>query len=510
MSKQYFCTIAEALFTAIPPFPKRKQLELAFPDGIKVSRKDTYYIDGRESGRWEKYISAIKSLLRRGRRVVAIFPTLDHAERFAEAVRRYTPKVTLFAAHLPRARRFRLWERIASGEFDCVVGTRLALFAPLPATDLIILDDESHPGHKEEQHPRYHAREVATARARLESSTLIIGSELSSLTTFAGIRQGAVKHIDLPPRKTPATIIDMGRQRKGALSQIVEEAFRNLRRGILVATRLGEGAATRCLDCGYLFRCPNCDLPLTLHAGGNLRCHHCGHSEPVPSSCPNCHGTQIRPTGGGTERLERDLVDRFPGLRVERLEANQPPPSKWDLLVATVKLLDTELTAPVVAISSLDTILELPDPFATERTAQLLVQLRSRATEQFFIQTRLPDHPVFKVLEDPESFLAEELASRITKRYPPAVTLVRLLLQGPDRVKIASRLTELAARLKEKVSPKAVSVLGPGPAFYEKLKRKYRWHLLVKIHQDDQKLRQELKALLPDDIQIDVNPTDIL
>lgn len=509
MTDHYLCSLADAVFTIVPPFPKKRQLDLAPSEEKQADKYGKYYVNGRELMRWDTYRSAIKKTLAQEKQVVALFPSTAQAKRFLSSIQPITTNSILYSADFPRAKRFRVWSRIASGGVDVVVGTRLAVFAPSPTLGLIIIDDETHPGHQESQHPRYHAREVAAARARLSGATLISGGELPSLSTFAEIRQGAIRRIDIPEALPNSIVIDI-RTQKNVLSPTIEDALASHRKGIIIATKLGEGAATRCRDCGHLFRCPNCEMPLTLHAGNALRCHHCGHSESLTSACPSCHGTSFRRVGIGAERLEKYICERFPGRKVTRLEANRPLPHRWDYLISTIKLLDTTITAPVVAISSLDTILELPDPFAVERVAQLLVQLRSRSEKEFLIQTRLPDHPVFQVFCHPDYFLAEELAKRQSKRYPPAVTLIRLLLAGPDRVKITARLAKLGGVLKTELSPKFVSVLGPGPAFYEKLKGQYRWHLLLKLSGNDRKTSQKLRLLIPNNIQVDVNPIDLL
>jgi len=509
MSEQYFCSLADALFTMLPPFPQKRQLDLKVSERPRTQPGKQYFVNGREERRWATYVKTVQQSISHGKSALIIFPTMERAERFTRSLHSHHLNSFLYSANLPRAHRFRTWERIARGDFDCIVGTRLAVFSPLPHIDLIIVDDESHPGHVDDQQPRYRAPVVAEARVRLEGGTLVTGGEIPSIAVFDGIEKGWIRSIDRPAPETPTTLTDL-QSRHPILAATIEEALGKYGRGVIVTTRLGAGGATRCQDCGHLFSCPNCELPLTLHERGELRCHHCGHREALPSSCPDCRGNNIRPVGVGAERLEEYLLGRFPGQRIGRLQADRRPETRWDILVATVKVLDTDLSAPIVAVHSLDSILELPDPFAVERAAQLLVQLRSRATEHFFVQTRLPDHRVFRVLTQPDEFLKQELSLRVSKRYPPAVTLVRLLLAGSDRVKIATRLTNVASKLKETLNPAAATVLGPGPAFYEKLKGQYRWHLLVKLLSDDRKVREQLKSLIPDDIQITVNPNDSL
>ncbi len=509
MAHYYLCSLADAVFMMLPPFPQKQQIDADTIKETQAKRKNQYYVNGRELGRWDKYQSAIERSVASGKQAIALFPSTAQAKRFAAKIGSIIPKTILYSADLPRAKRFRAWSQIASGAVDCVVGTRLAAFVPLPLLGLIVIDDETHPGHQNPQQPRYHAKEIAFARARLSGAALLCGGELPSLATFAQIRKNTIKELNLPNTALPTNLIDTQAQ-KNLLSLTVENALRTYHRGIIVTTKLGQGAATRCQDCRHLFCCPSCEMPLTQHAGHILRCHHCGRTEPFPLSCPACHGSRFWPAGAGTERLEEYLTNRFPRSRIERLEAGRPLSDGWDMLVATVKLLDTTVTAPVIAVASLDTILELPDPSAVERAAQIIVQLRSRAVNRYLIQTRLPNHPVFNVLEQPEEFLVGELGKRQSMRYPPAITLVRLLMVGSSQAKIASRLSKLAKVLKDNLSPQFVSVLGPGPAFYEKIKGLYRYHLLLKLLSDDKKTRQKLKTLIPSDIQIDVNPISIL
>lgn len=511
LSNFYLCSFADALFTILPPFPQKSNI-------VTESRKDPmplkssiYFLHGREQGRWEQYVRAITTTVAKEKRIVAIFPDHARATRFLNLLAsRSALRMVFFSAKLAKAKRYGIWQRIGAGEYDVVVGTRLAVFAPVSSLGLIILDEESHPGHKNDRHPRYHAREVAWARSKLEGATLFLGSVMASLTTFSNLRQGKVKTIDIPESTAPTAIIDT-RTVRSPLSPTVEDALRQSPRSIVFSTRLGAGAATRCQDCRYLFRCPNCTLPLTLHEGHTLRCHHCSHEEPLPPTCPHCHGTNLRHVGSGTERLEAYFGQRFPGHRVVRLEAaHAAVPDRWNILVGTVKILDTTLTAPLVIVAGLDTILELPDPFAIERAAQLLIQLRVRATKHFLIQTRFPDHRVFGVLEDEEGFLTDELARRTQHRYPPVVTLIRLLDRGPDQAKVQQRLLGLSRKIRTLISPKEVAVLGPGPAFYERIGELWRRHLFIKILHDSPRLREKIRRLLPSDVQIDVNPIDIL
>jgi primosomal protein N' (replication factor Y) len=515
LADYYLSSYSEALFAMLPPFPKLKLTESPAKEKYRKAKRGLtfnhiYFLHGREQDRWQRYFSAVENMVTKNNQVLMIFPNRERAVRFLKQIQNnLSIRTSLFTADLPRKKRFLTWRRILYGEYDLIVGTRIAIFAPLTRLGLIIVDDESHHGHKEQRHPRYHVREVALKRSELEGSKLLLGGVLPSLTTFARIKKRQTKVIEAPRPIAPTTIVDT-RSSYTLLSPTVEQAVETSPQTIFFTTRLGKGGATRCRDCGYLFRCPHCLLPKTLHGDELLLCHHCGHQQNLPPLCPHCQGANIRPAGIGTERLEDYLVQLFPHRVIGRLEAKSKPPQQWDLLVSSVKLVETDLEASLVVATGLDGLLELPDPYAVERVAQLLTNLRTKASRAFFVESKSPDHPVFRVLRDEQEFLNQELTIRKKTHYPPTVSLIRLLSLNTDPQKAAGKLTELSQEIKKEFSPSKIVVLGPGPCFYGHLRGQYRWHLLLKLLTETGSVRKKIYRLVPQGVIVDPDPTEIL
>jgi primosomal protein N' (replication factor Y) (superfamily II helicase) len=449
------------------------------------------------SGKTEVYLRACEEALARGRGAIVLVPEIALTPQALGRFRaRFGERVAVLHSGLTDAERRDERERIAEGLAPIVVGARSAVFAPLQELGLICVDEEHDQSYKQESDPRYDARTVAAKRASLEGAVAIYGSATPRPESWERLER-----IDLGGRIAgplpPVRVVDLRREGGYPLSApLLHELARLERDGgkaILLLNRRGVAPALHCRACGVTRRCHDCDVALVLHTGGELRCHHCGRSEPSPRTCPECGSPDLARLGAGTQRLERDLAERVPGLERIRLDADAV--AKPELLAASLArfaaaeravLLGTQMVAKghhfegvaLAAVVDADTGLALPDFRAEERTFQLLTQLAGRsgrdAPGRVLIQTFQPDaRPIaLAARHDVGRFLAGELERRRELGYPPFRHLVRVLVSGPEPDGPMQALRELRARLD------GADVLGPAPVL--RLRGRFRAQLIAK------------------------------
>jgi primosomal protein N' (replication factor Y) (superfamily II helicase) len=449
------------------------------------------------SGKTEVYLRACEAALERGRGAIVLVPeialTPQTLGRFGA---RFGDRVAVLHSGLTEAERRDERVRIAAGEASVVVGARSAVFAPLPRLGLICIDEEHDPSYKQESDPRYDARTVAAKRASLEGAVAVYGSATPRPESWARLERlelGGRIAGELPPVR----VVDLRREAGYPLSApLLAELGGIAERGgkaILLLNRRGLAPALHCRACGLTPRCPLCDVALVLHATADLRCHHCGHGEPAPELCPACRSTELVRIGAGTQRLERELEKRVPGLELIRLDADTA--TKPELLAEALRrfaetdrsvLLGTQMVAKghhfggvaLAAVIDADTGLGLPDFRAEERTFQLLTQLAGRsgrdAPGRVLVQTFQPDaRPIeLAARHDVARFLTDELERRAALRYPPYRHLVRILVTGPEPDPTLRALNEIKAGLGD------ADALGPAPLF--RLRGRHRAQLVVK------------------------------
>jgi primosomal protein N' (replication factor Y) (superfamily II helicase) len=452
------------------------------------------------SGKTEVYLQACAAALERGRGAIVLVPeialTPQALGRFGA---RFGDRVAVLHSALTEAERRDERARIARGEAPIVLGARSAVFAPVPRLGLICVDEEHDASYKQESDPRYDARTVAAKRASLEGAVAIFGSATPRPESW-----GRLEHLDLGGRLSgplpPVRVVDLRREAGYPLSApllaelgAIEE---NGGKAILLLNRRGVAPALHCRACGTTLRCENCDVALVLHGDRMLRCHHCGHAEPEPETCPVCGSAELARLGAGTQRLERELQAKLPELERIRLDADAVErPGAMAAALARFSAADravlvgTQMVAkghhfPGVALAAVvdaDTGLGLPDFRAEERTFQLLTQLAGRsgrdAPGRVLVQTFQPDSRAIELAarHDVGRFLAGELERRRELGYPPFSHLVRIVVAGPDPAAPLQALTELKAGLAED------EVLGPAPLL--RLRGKFRAQLVAKTPQ---------------------------
>jgi primosomal protein N' (replication factor Y) len=451
------------------------------------------------SGKTEVYLQACAAALESGRGAIVLVPEIALTpQTLGRFTARFGERVAVLHSALTDAERRDERERIAAGEAPIVVGARSAVFAPVPELGLVVVDEEHDTSFKQESDPRYDARTVAAKRAVLEGAVAVYGSATPRAESWARLER-----VDLParigaPMPTVRTI-DLRREAGYPLSAPLLAELAALEEGggraILLLNRRGMSGAVHCRACGVSRRCRSCDVALTLHRDGRLHCHHCGYSETLPESCPECGSVELARIGAGTQRLEAELEKRVPGLERIRLDADTA--AKPGALRAALErfassraaaLIGTQMVAkghhfPGVAVAAVvdaDAGLALPDFRAEERTFQLVTQLAGRsgrdAPGKVLVQTFQPDATPFAYAarHDVAGFLALELARREELGYPPFRHLVSVVVSGPEASAPLRALSELRAALR---LPDA-ELLGPAPLL--RLRGRYRAQLVAK------------------------------
>jgi primosomal protein N' (replication factor Y) (superfamily II helicase) len=471
------------------------------------------------SGKTAIYVEAIAATLDGGRPALVLVPEIALALPLVDRLRRdLDVRIALLHSGLGDGERADEWRRIRAGDVDIVVGTRLAVLAPLADVGLVIVDEEHELAYKSDRTPRLQARDTAVRLAELAGAALVLGSATPSVDSIGRARQGAYERVELATRPVglppSVEIVDLREElaagQRGLLSRSLAAALGGLdipagEQAILVLNRRGTASVVLCRDCGHVQACPDCERPLVYHrAGTTLRCHHCGRATPLATRCPACGSPRIRYLGGGTERLEREVRDGFPRLRVGRLDRDVVDRrgaaerivdafsgGQLDVLVGTslvAKGLDVP-TVTLAAVVSSDIALNLPDERAAERTYQLLVQAIGRAGRgerpgHAIVQTYQPDHPAIVAAASGEgaAFYDAELALRERFGSPPYGRLVKLTVGLADPAAAEREATAQAARLRQLAADRGarVTVVGPAPAYIARRAERWRWNVVLR------------------------------
>jgi primosomal protein N' (replication factor Y) len=472
------------------------------------------------SGKTLVYLEAVRRVLAAGGGAIVLVPeiglTPQTVSRFRGA---FGDQVAVLHSGLSDGERADAWRLLRRGERRVAVGARSAIFAPVARLGMIVVDEEHEASYKNGETPRYNTRDVAAVRARLEGARLILGSATPSIETMA--RTGdSLRLLELPERigarpLPPVELIDLRVaprvQGMGPLAWSValdEAVGRCLARGeqaLLMLNRRGFAAFLQCPDCGEVWQCPRCSISLTVHQGPpSLRCHYCGHEEPMPYTCRRCASPVHEMRGVGTQQLEQLVAARFPDARIARMDLDTTS-TKWshqrilgaverrevDILIGT-QMIAKGLDFPdvtLVGVVEADTGLHLPDFRAAERSFQLLAQVAGRAGRgprggRVLVQTRSPNHHalVWAARHATEEFLREELEHRREPAYPPETALANLIVSGPAEAQVSGAAARLADWCNALVARHAlpIAVLGPAPCPLVRVKDRWRWHVLLK------------------------------
>ena len=468
------------------------------------------------SGKTEVYARLARVAVARGRQALILVPEIALTPGIAARLRpEFGARVAVQHSGLSDGARHDQWRRIRRGEVDVVVGTRSAVFAPLPAVGLIVVDEEHDASYKQDESPRYHGRDVAVMRARRNGALALLGSATPSIETCRHASTGRYRRLTLPrrvrDRSLPAVrVVDMREELaargpdvvlSAALAEALDERRGRGEQALVLLNRRGFAASLLCRQCGHALECPACSVSLTFHrAVGRTRCHYCGYSRTRPEGCPTCSGTFLEHVGFGTERVQAEIERRWPDARVARLDRDavrrrgaaarllrRMARRELDVLVGTQMVAKGHDFPGVtlVGVVSADVGLGVPDFRAAERTFQLLTQVAGRAGRgeapgEAIVQTLHPGHYAIRHACDQAyaPFYEEELRFRRALRYPPAVFLVSVVVHGSLRDRTLDEAAALAQRLR--AASGRFTVLGPAPAPLGRLRGRYRAQLFLK------------------------------
>ncbi len=518
------------------------------------------------SGKTEVYLQAIAPILEKGKSALVLVPEIGLTPQLTDRFKaRFGEKVYIYHSGLSDGERYDTWRQMLTGEPQIIIGTRSAIFAPLPKLSLIVLDEEYDSSFKQDKPaPTYHARTVANWRAELENCPLILGSATPSLETwleFTGnktkISNSNTHYLSLPERirsrpMPPVEVVDMRHElRQGnrsifslSLQNALQQLQENQQQGILFIHRRGHSTFVSCRSCGYVIECPNCDVSLSYHyeyegATQLLRCHYCNYSKIHPEFCPECNSPYLKNFGSGTQRVGQELAKYFPGLKFIRFDSDTTQTKdahrilltrfargEANLLIGT-QMLTKGLDLPqvtLVGIVAADGLLNLSDYRASERAFQTLTQVAGRAGRgdepgKVILQTYTPEHPVIQAVRhhEYEAFIQRELEERAALNYPPYGRLILLRLSGEDEGEVEAVADRIAAVLEpsDEELAQGYELLGPAPATIMRIANRFRWQIMLKFPGDRAlnltgKL-ESIKPLCPAKISltIDVDPLNI-
>ncbi|WP_144665384.1 primosomal protein N' [Bacillus altitudinis] len=542
-------------FTSSTPLDlTTEQAEAAKPihQAVSDEKHETFLLHGvTGSGKTEIYLQTIDHVLQKGKEAIVLVPeislTPQMVQRFKE---RFGSNVAVLHSGLSTGEKYDEWRKIHRKEVKLVVGARSAVFAPFENLGMIIIDEEHESSYKQEEMPRYHAKDVAIERAGRHQCPVVLGSATPSLESYARAKKGVYTLLTLKRRVNQqqlphVSLIDMREElRNGNRSMFSEELMLRLKevlerkeQAVLFLNKRGYSSFVMCRDCGYVEQCPHCEISLTYHRfQKRLKCHYCGHEAPVPAECPECHSEHIRYFGTGTQRVEEELTKVLPEARVIRMDVDTTSRKgaheklltsfgnkEADILLGT-QMIAKGLDFPdvtLVGVLSADTSLHIPDFRSSEKTFQLLTQVSGRAGRHekagsVIIQSYTPSHYSIELTKqhDYEAFYEQEMLHRRHQSYPPFYFLAMVTVSHEEVTKAAHVTDKIVQFLKMNCAPNT-RILGPAASPIAKIKDRYRYQCVIKYKrenelasllrkiQDHYQKEMEQKQLM---ISIDMNP----
>lgn len=498
----------------------------------KEGRPETFLLHGvTGSGKTEIYLQSIAEVLQKGKEAIVLVPEISLTPQMVERFKsRFGDAVAVLHSALSHGEKYDEWRKIERKEAQVVVGARSAIFAPFENLGLIIIDEEHEATYKQEDNPRYHARDVAIWRAKRHHCPVVLGSATPSLESYARATKNVYKLLELKARinqqEMPEVhIIDMREELRSenrtefsrTLLEKIKERLERNEQTVLLLNKRGYASFVMCRDCGYVVECPNCDISLTYHqATRKMKCHYCGHEERVPEKCPSCESEHIRYFGTGTQKVEESLAKLIPEARVIRMDVDTTRQKgaheklltrfqngEADILLGT-QMIAKGLDFPnitLVGVLNADTMLFLPDFRSAERTFQLLTQVSGRAGRhvlpgEVVVQSYSPEHYSIEYakMHDYHGFYKHEMLMRHKGAYPPFYFLTLINVSHEEERKVIQTIQDMASFLRTKLGPDSI-ILGPVPSTISRIKNKYRYQCMIK-YKKEPTLKNELKSLL--------------
>ena len=504
-----------------------QQLKLTreFAEDYCAGIRKTYLLHGvTGSGKTEVYMELIAHVIASGRQAIMLIPeislTFQTVMRF---VRRFGDRVSYMHSRLSAGERYDQWERAARGLIDIMIGPRSALFTPFSRLGIIIIDEEHEGSYKAENMPRYHSRETAIERARLAGASVVLGSATPSVDAYYRAESGEYRLWELTDRAKGAALptvhtVDLRQELlngnktmfSGKLTELMEAALGRQEQIMLFINRRGYAGFVSCRACGYVFKCPHCDVSLSYHRSGQLKCHYCGYETPVTKTCPKCRSKYVGGMRAGTQRIEAELKLKYPKARILRMDADTTSrkndyerilkdfaDEKADILIGTQMIVKGHDFPKVtlVGILAADMSLYALNYRAAERTFSLLTQAAGRAGRdvsrgEVVIQTYSPENysVASAARQDYNSFYRQEISYRELMGYPPAAHLLKVLIESPEAEhanKIASDISNLARTVE------AAETIGPSEDTIARINDIYRFTVYIKC--EDYEILTQIK-----------------
>lgn len=502
---------------------------------VQEQQSQTYLLEGiTGSGKTEVYLQVIAEVLNQGKTAIMLVPEISLTPQMVQRFKsRFGEHVAVMHSGLSQGEKYDEWRKIERGEAEVVVGARSAIFAPIENIGVIIIDEEHEASYKQEDTPRYHARDLAIWRSEYHHCPVVLGSATPSLESRARAQKNVYQRLRLTQRANQAAtlptidVVDMRQEVENgnvssfsmSLQEKLQERLEKNEQSVLLLNRRGYSSFVMCRDCGYVLPCPNCDISLTLHMDSKtMKCHYCGHEERIPYRCPNCGQDKIRYYGTGTQKVEEELQTLLPDSRILRMDVDTTRrkgahekilrtfgEGQADILLGT-QMIAKGLDFPnvtLVGVLNADTALNLPDFRSSERTFQLLTQVSGRAGRaekpgEVIIQSFNPEHYAIQLAkaQDYEDFYTKEMYIRHRGDYPPYYFTVQITASHPEENEAAKQMFQIATKLKQGLSPQAI-LLGPTPNAIMRVNNRYFYQVIIKYKQEPM-LQPLLKEILTD------------
>lgn len=544
----YFCSWGQAIEAALPaPFRKGKfamksrvahatsRAEVLEPDfrvlnadqeaayarvsaALDAKRPGSFLLHGvTGSGKTEVYLHLIRKLLEQGRGAIVLVPEISLTPQTMDRFHsRFGGVLAVIHSRLSQARRVEEWHRIRSGEARVVIGARSAVFSPVRNLGLIVIDEEHDTSYKQEETPRYHAREVAGMRAAIENAIVLMGTATPSLESFHAAHTGALEKLVLAERieKRPLPAVDIVDMRiqpeknklpifSRPLEDAVHASLAKKEQVMLLLNRRGFSTYLHCSSCGYVATCPDCRIALAYHFDKTIcLCHACGKRQEPQKLCPSCQKHQLHYFGIGTQKVTLEAERLFPEARIARMDADSTArkdghetilrafrKKEIDVLVGTQMIAKGHDFANVslIGVISADTALHVPDFRAAERTFDLLTQVAGRTGRgdvpgRVIVQTEVPHHYAIQAAKnhDFEGFYEKEMVFRRELHYPPVTRLVKVIAHGPDERIVVKQMLTFSRWVEALLGQSGVTLAGPAPALLSKTEGEFFWNLFLK------------------------------
>lgn len=534
--------------------PTEEQIEAieTINNALGKGRKEFLLFGVTGSGKTEVYINSAQYCISQGQNVLMLIPEIALTRHLVEVISQRINNIAILHSNMSNGERLEEWEKISNGDVNFVLGTRSAVFAPITNIGLIIIDEEQETTYKQEETPKYDAREVARERALYNGAVILYGSATPSLGLFYKVQGNEVSMLTLKNRigtaKLPQIKIEdlksnlAGGNRSiisGHLKNKITENLINKEQTILFINRRGYSPITVCRQCGKVLNCPHCSVGVTYHKSLNTNiCHYCNFNMDLLMNCPSCKSNYLQQVGTGTQRVEEEVRKLFPTARVERLDLDVSRKGLQQELLRKMKnkeidiLIGTQMVAKgldfpnvsLVGIIDADSMLALPDYRATERTFQLIVQAAGRAGRgdkpgEVIIQTYSPDNQVVQwaAQQDYVRFYFEEIKQRKILNYPPFSSLLRIVVSSSNENKVMKKAGVIAELINEAIDAKEdyIQILGPAPCPVQKISNKYRYQIIVKSN--NMLLLQSVRYFIMNEVRFpngkidqDINPNTMM